>query len=132
AGNPWATIQAAETLRILEEEDIKTKATEFGKIIMGELKEFQKTSRIVGDVRGKGLLIGIELVKDRKTKAYGTEETLEVMEQAKERGLLLGKGGLYGNVIRITPPMCITGDDALDIVRILRDSIQATEQKMGY
>lgn len=132
AGNPWATLQAAETLRILEEEDIKTKATELGQMIMGELKELKKTSHIIGDVRGRGLLIGIELVKDLKTKAYATEETLEVMEQAKDRGLLIGKGGLYANVLRITPPMCITQEDASDIVRILRESIQATERKMGY
>ncbi len=132
AGNPWATIQAAETLAILEEEDVRSKATLLGDKIMTDLKELQKKSKIIGDVRGRGLLIGIELVKDLKTKAYGTEETLEVLEQARERGLLIGKGGLYGNVVRLTPPMCITEDDAIQIVRILGESIQAAEKIMGY
>jgi 4-aminobutyrate aminotransferase-like enzyme len=132
AGNPWATMQAAETLRILEEDNVLSKATELGNFIMGELKELQKTSRIIGDVRGRGLLIGVELVKDKKSKAYGTEETLEVMEQAKERGLLIGKGGLYGNVLRITPPMCISLEDAHSITQILREAILSAEKKMGY
>jgi 4-aminobutyrate aminotransferase-like enzyme len=126
-GNPWATLQAAETLSILEDENILVKADTLGNQIMGELKEFQKTSRIVGDVRGRGLLIGIELVKDKKTKEYATEETLAVMEEARNRGLLIGKGGLYGNVIRITPPMCIGAEDAREIVRIVCESIRAVE-----
>ena len=130
AGNPWATLQASETLAILEKEDVRTRATLLGNQIIAGLKEIQKDSKIIGDVRGRGLIIGIELVKDRKTKAYATEETLEVMEQARERGLLVGKGGLYGNVIRITPPMCIDEGNAHQIVQILHQSIQATEQKM--
>ncbi len=132
AGNPWATMQAAETLAILEEENITQKAAKFGELMMGQLRELQKKSKIIGDVRGRGLLIGIELVKDKQTKAYATDETLEVMEEARERGLLIGKGGMYGNVIRVTPPMCITEKDAEDIVRILGDSILAVEKKMGY
>lgn len=132
SGNPWATMQAAETLSILEEDNILAKATKLGKIITDGLKEFQKTSKTVGDVRGRGLLIGVELVKDKQSKAYGTEETMEVMEEARNRGLLIGKGGLYGNVIRITPPLCITESDAHEIVRILGESITAAEKKMGY
>lgn len=132
AGNPWATLQASETLSILEETDILNQATHLGDSIQEGLREIQSTSKIVGDVRGRGLLIGVELVKDRKSKAYGTEETLEVLEQARERGLIVGKGGLYGNVIRITPPMCIDASNAKEIVRILGEAIRATEQKMGY
>jgi 4-aminobutyrate aminotransferase-like enzyme len=129
AGNPWATLQAAETFAILEAEDIRTKAEKLGSRIMGELKEFAGASRIVGDVRGRGLLIGIELVKDKKTKEYAPEETLAVMEEARERGLLIGKGGLHGNVIRLTPPMCIGDGDAAEIIRILTESIRAVEKK---
>jgi alanine-glyoxylate transaminase/(R)-3-amino-2-methylpropionate-pyruvate transaminase len=132
AGNPWATIQAHETLSILEEENILEKATRLGGLIMNGLKEIQKSSKTLGDVRGRGLLMGLEFVKDKETKAYGTEETLEVMEEARERGLLIGKGGLYGNVIRLTPPMCITETDAQEIVKILGESIRAMEKKMGY
>jgi len=62
-------------------------------------------------VRGKGLMVGVELVKDRVTKAPATEEAAVAFEMAKDMGLLLGKGGLYGNVFRIKPPMCVTKED---------------------
>lgn len=129
-GDPWATLQAAETLSIIEEENLIGRAAKLGELIMRELSEFQKSSRLIGDVRGRGLMIGVELVKDKKTKAYATEETLEVLEEARNRGLLIGKGGLYGNVIRVTPPLCITEDDAREIVRTLSESVLAVESKV--
>ena len=132
AGNPWATMQAAENLSILEDENILTHSSALGEKIMEGLREFQKSSKIVGDVRGRGLLIGIEIVKDKQSKAYGTEDTLEILEEARERGLLLGKGGLYGNVIRITPPMCINDENAAQIVKTIQEAVQATEKKLGY
>ena len=132
AGNPWATMQAAETLSILEDDDVLKKATRLGELIMAGLREIQKKSKTMGDVRGRGLMIGIELVKDKKTKAYGSEEVLETMEQARDRGLLIGRGGMYANVIRLAPPMCITEADANEIVRIFGESILAAEKKLGY
>jgi 4-aminobutyrate aminotransferase-like enzyme len=79
-----------------------------GKLLMDGLKQMMATHKLIGDVRGRGLLLGVELVKDRVTKAYATEETIRFMDLCKDRGLLLGKGGLKGNVIRITPPLSIT------------------------
>ena len=127
AGNPWATLQALETLNILEEENAPERASRLGEIIQGGLIDFQKKSKIIGDVRGRGLLIGIEIVKDRNSKTYGTEETLAIMEVARSKGLLIGKGGYYGNVIRITPPLCITEEDAHTIVRIICESVKSVE-----
>lgn len=129
AGNPWASIQALETLNILEEENVLDRATLLGDRIMEGLRGLQEKSTLIGDVRGRGLLIGVELVKNRKTKEYASAETLEVLDEARERGLLLGKGGLYGNVIRVTPPMCFSETDADDLVRILGESIEAVEAR---
>jgi len=72
----------------------------------------QERHPLIGEVRGLGLMLGVELVRDRSTKEPATAETARIMELTKERGLVLGKGGLYGNVLRIKPPMCITKADA--------------------
>src|SRR5262249_30043097 len=72
----------------------------------------QDRQPLIGEVRGMGLMLGVELVRDRTTKEPATTETADVLELCKERGLLVGKGGLFGNVLRIKPPMCLTVDDA--------------------
>ena len=87
---------------------------------------------LIGDVRGRGLMIGVELVKDKKTKESLPRRRSSCMERLRERGLLVGKGGLGGNVIRVTPPMCISEGDAREIVRILGESVRAMEAKLGY
>ena len=74
---------------------------------------------IIGDVRGKGLILGVELVRDRATKEPAKQAAADVMEAAREMGMLIGKGGLDGNVLRIKPPMCITADDADFAVDVL-------------
>ena len=76
---------------------------------------------LIGDVRGLGLMLGVELVRDRATKEPAHSEAAEVMERLKHRQVLIGKGGLYGNTLRIKPPMCITKDDANYLVASLDD-----------
>ena len=69
-------------------------------------------------------MIGIEIVKDKESKAPGKEESSQLMELTRERGVLLGKGGIYGNTLRIQPPMCITMQDAKYLVGALEDSLE--------
>jgi len=76
------------------------------------LLELQQRTPLIGEVRGLGLMLGVEMVRDCKTKEPANKECAEVVELAKQRGLLIGKGGLFGNTLRIKPPMCITIDDA--------------------
>ncbi len=76
------------------------------------LLEVQQRQPLIGEVRGMGLMLGVELVRDRRTKEPANTEAAEVLELCKERGLLVGKGGLLGNTLRIKPPMCLTKDDA--------------------
>jgi alanine-glyoxylate transaminase/(R)-3-amino-2-methylpropionate-pyruvate transaminase len=74
---------------------------------------------IIGDVRGRGLMTGIELVKDRRTKEPAKEACLRIFERLKDLGLLVGKGGLHSNTLRIKPPMCITRDDVVFLLEVL-------------
>jgi alanine-glyoxylate transaminase / (R)-3-amino-2-methylpropionate-pyruvate transaminase len=74
---------------------------------------------VIGDVRGMGLMQGVELVEDRKTKEPATKRTTKVLEAAKRQGLLVGKGGLYGNVLRVAPSMLITEAEVDEAVRRL-------------
>ncbi len=121
-GDPYQTMQALKTMEIIEEENLIENAKVMGEYLINGLKELMKKYEIIGDVRGRGLLVGIELVKDRKTKEYATNECSELMELAKERGLLLGKGGLFGNVIRIAPPLSINKKQIDFILSVLDDS----------
>ena len=78
-----------------------------GAYLKGRLLELKDKHPLIGDVRGMGLLLGIELVEDRVTKAPAAAATLRVMEAARENGIMVGRGGLNGNVLRLTPPMNI-------------------------
>ncbi|RHN67793.1 putative alanine--glyoxylate transaminase [Medicago truncatula] len=74
---------------------------------------------IIGDVRGRGMLLGVELVKDRKLKTPVKDENMQILEQMKDMGVLVGKGGFYGNVLRITPPLCFNKEDADFLVDVM-------------
>jgi alanine-glyoxylate transaminase/(R)-3-amino-2-methylpropionate-pyruvate transaminase len=117
-GNPVSMAAGLAVLDIIDEEGIQERARILGARLKGGLQKLQRSHRIVGDVRGMGLMLGVELVRNRATKEPAKQEAIDVLEATREMGLLIGKGGLDGNVLRIKPPMCITEADvdfALDV-----------------
>ncbi|MHB1327738.1 MAG: aspartate aminotransferase family protein [Gemmatimonadales bacterium] len=119
AGNPVSAAAALGVLEVIDDEGLQDNVRVQGARLRAGLERLASSHRLVGDVRGKGLMVGVELVRDRGTREPAPQETLDVMESAKQHGLLVGKGGLGGNVLRIKPPMCITSADvdfALDVL----------------
>jgi len=112
-GNPVSCAVGLAVINVIEEDDLKTNARVVGDYLKTRLLELQEKHAIIGDVRGMGLMLGIELVKDRTTKEPNPEAVLRVFEETKRRGVLIGKGGLYGNVIR-TGMMLNTTTETVD------------------
>ncbi|KAL0044133.1 hypothetical protein WJX82_011716 [Trebouxia sp. C0006] len=118
-GNPVCSAGGRAVLKAIEEDGLQANSLKVGGHIEKGLHALKKKHSIIGDVRGKGLMLGVELVKDRDTKAPAKEETLQVFERMKDMGVLIGKGGLLGNVFRIKPPMCITEQDADFLLEVM-------------
>lgn len=111
-GNPVSVTQGLATLEIIDRAGLQENARIVGGHLRQRLLALQERHPLIGEVRGLGLMLGVELVRDRVTKEPATAAAADVLELAKDRGLLLGKGGLFGNTLRIKPPLCITRDDA--------------------
>ena len=110
-GNPVSMAAGLAVMEVIEEDGLQRNAQVVGGRLRAGLERLAREHRLIGDVRGIGLMLGVELVTDRATRAPATAETLQVLEEARSMGVLLGKGGLAGNVLRIKPPMCITAED---------------------
>jgi alanine-glyoxylate transaminase/(R)-3-amino-2-methylpropionate-pyruvate transaminase len=126
-GNPVSMAAGLAVLEAIEEDGLQLNARTVGARFRSGLLELQRRRRLIGDVRGMGLMLGVELVRDRVTKEPAREETLAIMEHARELGVLLGKGGLEGNVLRIKPPMCLTAADvdfALEVLDLALGRIE--------
>ena len=124
-GNPVSMAAGLAVLDVIEEEGLQENARVVGGQLMRGLRELQRRHALIGDVRGMGLMLGVELVTDRATRAPAGAETLAVMEAARDMGVLMGKGGLDGNVLRIKPPLCITEADAAFALDVLDRALQA-------
>jgi 4-aminobutyrate aminotransferase len=122
-GNPVTCVAAKATIDLIEEERLMDNAETVGSHLREGLEELKEKHTLIGDVRGMGLMQGIELVKDRKTKEPATEATNLIMERMRVNGLLAGKGGLYGNVIRMSPPLNISKSDADQALAALDKSL---------
>jgi alanine-glyoxylate transaminase/(R)-3-amino-2-methylpropionate-pyruvate transaminase len=121
-GNPVSMAQGLAVLEVIDEDNLMENARVVGGHLKAGLMKLMEKHQIIGDVRGKGLMLGVELVEDRKSRVAATPQAAEIVERAKEHGVLIGKGGLRGNVLRLKPPLCITKEDA-DFTLAVLDSV---------
>lgn len=124
-GNPVSCAAANATLDIIERDNLADNAQQMGEILMDGLVNIQRDHQnIIGDVRGKGLMVGVELVVDEtlKDRTPNPAAVDQVMEETKKRGLLIGRGGLYGNTLRIAPALNIGSDEVIEALAILKES----------
>jgi alanine-glyoxylate transaminase/(R)-3-amino-2-methylpropionate-pyruvate transaminase len=108
-------------LDIIDEDGLQENCRVLGARFKTGLQKLQRSHTLIGDVRGMGLMLGIELVRDRHSKTPAKQEVLDMLEAMREMSILVGKGGIDGNVLRIKPPMCITSADvdyALDALDV--------------
>jgi 4-aminobutyrate aminotransferase-like enzyme len=127
-GNPISSAAANATLDIIAEDGLLKNAAEMGKLLRDALDGMKKKyPKLIGDVRGRGLMLGVELVEDetQKNRTPAVQATLRLFEETKKRGLLIGRGGLYGNVLRIAPALNIGKADLESGIKILDDAFAA-------
>src|SRR5690625_3649765 len=127
-GNPAACALSLRNMEIFEEENLIERSTIMGTKLLKELKPLEKEHPLVGNVRGKGLLIGIELVENKETKNPAPVDVVnKVINNAKSMGLIIGKNGDtvagFNNVLALSPPLNITEEDLMFIVRTLKDAL---------
>jgi len=122
-GNPLSTAAALANLEYVLQEDLQTNAYKIGQQLKDGIHHLAEEIPNIGDVRGKGLMIGVELVVPG-TNDPDAKTTVRVMEEAKAGGLLIGKGGLHGNVLRVAPPLSITAEEAEDGLGLLSDAVR--------
>jgi 4-aminobutyrate aminotransferase len=124
-GNPVSCQAALATIKLLEEGLIDNAAKQ-GAYMINELKKLERTYPIIGDVRGLGLMLAVEIVKDKETKAYAPEERDSIIQRAFSKGLLLL--GCGRNAIRFCPPLILTKDDADIALSIFETCLKETLQ----
>jgi 4-aminobutyrate aminotransferase-like enzyme len=122
-GNPVSMTAALAVIKVIEEEDLRRNAAEVGAYFRQRLEELKDKYTVIGDVRGLGLMQALELVKDRETKEPDPQSVLKVFEETKRRGVLIGKGGLYGNVIRTGVMLNSTKDTIDELIQALDASL---------
>ncbi|MGD0955982.1 MAG: aspartate aminotransferase family protein [Candidatus Acidiferrales bacterium] len=122
-GNPVTSVAARAVIEVIEEEHLLENTHVVGGYLRAKLEELKANHPLIGDVRGMGMMQALEFVRDRETKEPAPAETARLLERARANGLLIGKGGLHGNVIRLAPPMNISKADVDEGIRLLDKSL---------
>ena len=113
-GNPLVSRGALANLNVLQDQNLQANAKARGEQFFKTLYEIEEAYDFVGQVRGRGLALALEIVKDKESREPDPVRTSDLLEAAKDVGLLIGKGGFYGNVIRLSPPLSITQDEVAE------------------
>jgi 4-aminobutyrate aminotransferase/(S)-3-amino-2-methylpropionate transaminase len=121
-GNPVSCAAALANIKFLEEQNLADEAFKKGEFLKDQLDRLKAKHKLIGEVRGKGLMIGVELIRDYKKSPANTEGN-KIRDFCLENGLLVGLGGVYGNVLRIQPPMVISEDELKEAVNILYSAL---------
>jgi len=124
-GNPVTSVAARAVIEVIEEENLRENTHVVGGYFRSKLEELKAKHSLIGDVRGMGMMQALELVKDQHTKQPAAAESAQLLERARDNGLLIGKGGLYGNVIRMAPPMNISKADVDEGIRMLDKALSS-------
>ena len=129
-GNPVSCAAAKATINVIQRDELDKNAEKMGDILRKGLEQLQeKYPKVIGEVRGMGLMQAIELVVDetKKDRTPNPDAAEQLMEETKARGLLIGRGGLYANAMRISPPLNITKSEVEEAIGILNDSFAAID-----
>ncbi len=129
-GNPVSCAASLATIKVMEEEASPQHVEEVGTLLRQGLEALKEKYPVMGDVRGKGLIQGVEMVRDRNTKEPATREVGHLFEATRQRGLLIGKGGLYGNTVRVTPPLIARKEDIEEALFILDHAFAEVQETL--
>jgi len=130
-GNPVSCAIGLAVLDVIESQDLRGNALAMGNYLMDAFRDMQKRHEVIGDVRGLGLFLGIELVTDRKSKAPATEFARAVSNGARRRGVLMGTEGPHDNVLKMRPPMIFSKRDADHLIAVLEDTFADVARTLG-
>ncbi len=125
-GNPVACAAAVATLDVIADESLCENSARLGEWMLARLEQLGANHPVIGEVRGKGLMIGVELVESRQSMAPAAQRAVQVRAACRERGLIVGIGGFFGNVVRIQPPLVITQAQLDAAVGVLDEALRAT------
>lgn len=126
-GNPIACAAASATIDTVLDENLVENASAMGALLRDGLEALKARHGIIGDVRGRGLMQGVEIVSDEPAgdRTPNVAATLQLFEETKRRGLLVGRGGLHGNVLRVAPPLIVARGEVAEALQILEESLVA-------
>lgn len=130
-GNPLACAAALEVIKLIRDQGLPARAEAIGRRIMDRALAMQEKYRIIGEVRGLGAMVGIELVRDRKTKEPAAEETSRIIGDALRQGVIIPRCGIYNNVLRFLNPLTITDDQLDEALDVLEGCIATADQGLS-